>query len=165
MPGDRVRSVREHPARVGSSEYSCRVTPGRSSPPAVVQTRLQGRRYRGCGRHAHFVFKRLNGDQQAGDALARRGGWQIQQMRQTGIFRCRKGVALTVEIGVPGDACAINRALARPCGTRKTPPRAWARLWVIPSDALVKAIPAMQEALCIFSRACRLSPLRQQVGR
>jgi alcohol dehydrogenase class IV len=24
---------------------------------------------------------------------------------------------------------------------------------------------AMQEALCIFSRACRLSPLRQQVGR
>jgi alcohol dehydrogenase class IV len=29
----------------------------------------------------------------------------------------------------------------------------------------VKAIPAMQEALCIFSRACRLSPLRQQVGR
>ena len=50
-----------------------------------------------------LILLYLNGDQQAGDALARRGGRQIQQMRQTGIFRCRKGVALTVEIGVPGD--------------------------------------------------------------
>ncbi|MNR45492.1 hypothetical protein D3C85_1643450 [compost metagenome] len=51
--------------------------------------------------------------------------------------------------------CAIRSALARPCGTRNTPPRAWARLWVMPSEALVKAMPAMQEALCIFSRASR----------
>ena len=44
-------------------------------------------------------------------------------------------------------------ALALPCGIWNCAPSLWASEWFIPKKALAKAIPAIHDALCIFSFA------------